>query len=250
MIENMLFTGVLIAFGGGIYGLLLLLFKTGRRMRGVKIIGGSFAVLIALSIGISIHQDSVATQAGFENYATYSQALGAGVTDPDMWAVQGAAIVAEKEAQRVREAEEAEAARLAVEAEAEDRHLRQAEEAATLEAEEKARREREAEQLAAAEAERIAGEQQEADEERRAGFHCLSPWDGSHREFRNAVRDKMRDPDSFEHVETRVTPVDEDGMHAIIMQYRARNGFGGMNVGTALGQYRNAGCGFVILTIE
>jgi uncharacterized protein (DUF1684 family) len=139
---------------------------------------------------------------------------------------------------------------LAAEADAEALRLRQAEEAAAREAEEEARREREAEQSAATEAARIAREQREAEEERRSGFHCLSSWDGSHREFRNAVRDRMRDPDSFEHIETRVTPVDEDGMHTIIMQYRARNGFGGMNVGTALGQYRNAGCGFVILTVE
>ena len=250
MIDNVFFVGMLIAFGCGVYGLLLLFFKKGRRMRGVKIIGGSFAGIIALGIGISINQDYVATQAGFENYATYSQARDAGVTDPEVWAVQGAAILAEKEAQRIREAEEAEAARLSAQADAEARRLRQAEEAAARQADEDARREREAEQRAAEEAARIASEQREAEEKRRTGLHCLNAWDGSHREFRNAVRDQMRDPGSFEHIETRVTPMNEDGMHTIFMRYRARNGFGGMNVATAVGRYQNDGCGFVIVSVE
>lgn len=96
-------------------------------------------------------------------------------------------------------------------------------------------------------AEAVAAEERE---ERRKGFHCLSSWDGSHREFRNAVKDAMRDPDSFEHVETRVTPVDEDGWHILAMSYRARNGFGGMNVGTAIGRYANDDCRFAVTKIE
>ena len=103
------------------------------------------------------------------------------------------------------------------------------------------------------------GEESEADrsarlakeaEDKRRGFHCLSAWDGSHRDFKNAVKDKMRDPDSFEHIETRVTPVDGSGNHIMFMEYRARNGFGGMNVGTAAGSFRNSDCGFTVLAIE
>jgi len=92
-----------------------------------------------------------------------------------------------------------------------------------------------------------AAQQAEAQEERRKGFHCLSKWDGSHREFKQAVTKNLRDPDSFEHIETRVTPV-KDGKHRIIMEYRARNGFGGMVVGQATGAYANSDCANITLT--
>jgi hypothetical protein len=39
----------------------------------------------------------------------------------------------------------------------------------------------------------------------------------------------LRDPDSFEHIETSIFPND-NGEHGLWMTYRARNGFGGMNV--------------------
>jgi len=87
-------------------------------------------------------------------------------------------------------------------------------------------------------------------ENKRKGFHCLSAWDGSHSEFKNAVKDRMRDPKSFEHVETRVTPVSDAGTHTIIMKYRAKNGFGGMNMGNAIGSYRNSDCKHTILSVE
>lgn len=87
-------------------------------------------------------------------------------------------------------------------------------------------------------------------EEKRNGFHCLSAWDGAHSEFKNSVKNMMRDPKSFEHVETRVTPVDENGQHTIIMSYRARNGFGGMNAGIAIGSFSNATCAATVISIE
>ena len=87
-------------------------------------------------------------------------------------------------------------------------------------------------------------------EDKRKGFHCLSAWDGSHSAFANDVESKMRDPDSFEIIETRVTPVSADGTHTILMEYRAKNGFGGMNVGTALGTYRNSDCKHTVISVE
>jgi hypothetical protein len=78
-------------------------------------------------------------------------------------------------------------------------------------------------------------------EEKRKGFHCLSAWDGSHRGFSEKVKAQLRDPSSFEHVETKVTP-EKAGSHGIVMRYRARNGFGGMNVGTAIGSYSHVTC--------
>lgn len=86
-------------------------------------------------------------------------------------------------------------------------------------------------------------------EDRSKGFHCLSGWDGSHRGFVDAVKRQLRDPESFEHDETRVTPV-VDGQHTILMTFRSRNGFGGMNVGTAIGTYSNATCQATVVGIE
>lgn len=87
-------------------------------------------------------------------------------------------------------------------------------------------------------------------ENRRKGFHCLSSWDGSHRAVKNYVEDEMRDPDSFEHIETRITAVNEKGKHTLIMKYRARNGFGGMTVGVATATVENAGCGATVVSLN
>lgn len=57
----------------------------------------------------------------------------------------------------------------------------------------------------------------------------------------------LRDPGSFKHIETRVTPVDANGQHQIMMKYRARNGFGGTNVEQTVGTYSNATCNAVLL---
>lgn len=86
-------------------------------------------------------------------------------------------------------------------------------------------------------------------ETRRKGFHCLSAWDGSHPEFRRSVKSRMRNPKSFEHIETRAAPV-SGGRHTIIMTFRAENGFGGMTVGQAVGSYSNSDCSATILSIE
>ncbi len=80
-------------------------------------------------------------------------------------------------------------------------------------------------------------------EDKRNGFHCLSPWDGSHNGVVDRVKAGLRDPESFEHDSTRITPVDKDGNHIVAMTYRARNGFGGMNVGNAIATVRQADCG-------
>ncbi len=78
-------------------------------------------------------------------------------------------------------------------------------------------------------------------EDRQKGFHCLSGWDGSHRGFVEQVKSTLRDPESFEHDETLVTP-NVDGRHSIIMSFRARNGFGGMNAETAIGTFDHVTC--------
>jgi hypothetical protein len=63
-----------------------------------------------------------------------------------------------------------------------------------------------------------------------SGEHCLSGWDGSFPALKEAVKQQLRDPRSFEHVSTDRSPVDKKGSFGLVMTYRAENGFGGMNV--------------------
>ena len=93
----------------------------------------------------------------------------------------------------------------------------------------------------------LAAEAAEAAAKRQSGFHCLSPWDGSHRELVTALKATLRDPDSFEHIETRITPVNDKGFHVLTMNYRARNGFGGMNIGRLAASVKSSDCSFEIL---
>ena len=78
---------------------------------------------------------------------------------------------------------------------------------------------------------------EEEAEHREKGFHCLSPWDGSHTALERLVKRRLKDPDSYEHVETRVSKKGADGLHSVYMTYRAKNSFGGFVVGTATGKY-------------
>ncbi|MDE0878544.1 MAG: hypothetical protein OSB00_07745 [Sphingomonas bacterium] len=79
-------------------------------------------------------------------------------------------------------------------------------------------------------------------EKKRQGFHCLSPWDGSSREAVALLEGTLRDPDSLKVTETKITPVNDKGAHLLLMKYRARNGFGGMNIGQAAFTIDNATC--------
>lgn len=88
----------------------------------------------------------------------------------------------------------------------------------------------------------------EADRKRR-GFHCLNSWDGSHSRVKKYTRDRMRDPKSFEHIETRIAPV-KKGKHTLIMKYRAKNGFGGMSFGVTVAKIANRGCGATIVSVK
>jgi len=83
-----------------------------------------------------------------------------------------------------------------------------------------------------------------------SGFDRLSACDGSSVGSIKAVKNFLGAPDSFEHIKTRATPVSSSGTHSVFMEYRDPNGFGGMNVGTATGSYRNLDCSHTILSIE
>lgn len=81
----------------------------------------------------------------------------------------------------------------------------------------------------------------EAAADRQKGLHCLSEWDGANRDFVRQVTGRLRDPGSFEHDSTRISPARE-GYHFTIMTYRARNGFGGMNVDMATARIDPTSC--------
>jgi hypothetical protein len=87
-------------------------------------------------------------------------------------------------------------------------------------------------------------------EEKRRGFHCLLSRTSWHFGVKNYVKNKMRNPDSFEHIKTVISPVNAKGAHALIMKYRAQNGFGGMSVGVALATINNADCSAKIISIK
>ena len=86
-------------------------------------------------------------------------------------------------------------------------------------------------------------------EEKRKGFHCLSWWDGNHDAFERLVKKRLNDPDSMQTFETRVTPV-KDGKHEIIMEFGARNAFGGMVRSFAFGTYDHQTCEPTLINIE
>ena len=60
----------------------------------------------------------------------------------------------------------------------------------------------------------------------KSGVHCLSAWDGSYRPLVQIIKKNLKDPDSFKHRETRITP-SENEVHIVVMTYGAKNSFGG-----------------------
>ena len=87
-------------------------------------------------------------------------------------------------------------------------------------------------------------------EERRKGFHCLSPWDGNHDGLEALIRDNLNDPGSMDTVETRITPVDEDGNHTVALEFTALNAFGGRVRLTGYGMVENESCEATLIGIE
>lgn len=78
----------------------------------------------------------------------------------------------------------------------------------------------------------ISGPAKVTAEDYRTGMHCLSGADGSLRVFKDAVKSSLRDPASFDLIDTTITPLNAAKTHTVSMTYRARNGFGGLNVET------------------
>lgn len=60
----------------------------------------------------------------------------------------------------------------------------------------------------------------------------FSPWDGSVHSVEEAIKSRLKDPDSYKHVETRFTD-SGSGNVTVFTQYRARNSFNAVVPGTA-----------------
>lgn len=93
-------------------------------------------------------------------------------------------------------------------------------------------------------------QQAEREKERAFGQHCASPLTGAYRPLVQAVKPELRNPDSFEHVETNGTRIDANGNHRIIMTFRAENGLGGLNLGTASALVRSSDCAMISWEFE
>ena len=76
---------------------------------------------------------------------------------------------------------------------------------------------------------------------------CFSAWNGSHRNFVEAVRQQLKSPSSFEHVRTRFST--GDFPRTIRMEFDADNAFGASLRGTAVGTSTRH-CAVEVLLIE
>ena len=76
------------------------------------------------------------------------------------------------------------------------------------------------------EAEKVAQLEKEKAEKKK-GYHCLSLYDNSHYKLKSLTKKALKDPSSFKHIETRITPVSPKKRHTIFMKYTATNSFGG-----------------------
>ena len=72
-------------------------------------------------------------------------------------------------------------------------------------------------------------------------FKCLSAWDGSYPDLKRYIKKSMKDPKSFDHRETRITPI-VNGYQNVFMQYAGRNSFGGMVIEYVGAKIRNNDC--------
>lgn len=64
--------------------------------------------------------------------------------------------------------------------------------------------------------------------------------DGSHYELSKLIKSNLKDPDSFQHIETRSIKT-EDGNVRVVTEYRSKNSFGGYTIGYVRGDFDNEG---------
>ncbi len=90
---------------------------------------------------------------------------------------------------------------------------------------------------------------EESKEDRRKGLHCLSDIDGSNAGTVKAVKQQLSDPDSFQHIKSTIYPA-VMLRHTLVMQFRSRNGFGGMIRGKAVADVNQMNCEAHLRTVS
>ena len=78
--------------------------------------------------------------------------------------------------------------------------------------------------------------------ERIAGFHCLSLWDGSSIEANKIIKKHLLVPDSYEHIETRITPRGYQNLHEVYVRFQSQSAIGLMIVQDAKLMLKNHDC--------
>ncbi|MES2337105.1 MAG: hypothetical protein V4537_03290 [Pseudomonadota bacterium] len=81
-----------------------------------------------------------------------------------------------------------------------------------------------------------AQDEEEAYYQRRvkSGEVCADGPKGLNTSFELSVKQQLKDPDSFEHMGTVITPAKNSDEYDALMRFRSRNSFGGFAVGTAV----------------
>lgn len=72
---------------------------------------------------------------------------------------------------------------------------------------------------------------------------------GEVRNLASLVQSRLRNPPSFEHVETR-SGAPKGGVFEAVMTYRATNGFGGVDTAVAIGEVRTSDCAARVISID
>lgn len=78
---------------------------------------------------------------------------------------------------------------------------------------------------------------------------CLTGASGSMPALVQRVRDGMRNPRSFEHIETRAAEP-ENSTQMVVMTYRGENGFGGLTQGSAVARVNFRTCEIINVTMN
>ena len=80
---------------------------------------------------------------------------------------------------------------------------------------------------------------------------CFNGWDGTHRKFTEKVKQNLNDPSSLEAIETRYgTRPLSTGLHAVTMDFTAKNAFGGRVRHQANGLFDPQTCEARVVSIE
>ena len=79
-------------------------------------------------------------------------------------------------------------------------------------------------------------------ERRATGQHCLNGWGYSHPDVVATVQKHLTDPNSFQHIETRITEVRPDQTYTLRMQFTAGDGGGGTLTAYATAEVSNETC--------